>query len=95
MALYVIFTRLEPGVLKNPRDLKDLAAAVSAKMKTECPGVVWRSSYATLGRFDVVDIVESDDPEQVAKATMVIRTYGHAVTETMLATPWAKFLASL
>jgi len=68
---------------------------VSAKIKSDCPGVVWKDSYATLGRFDVVDIVEADDPKQLEKAAMVIRAYGHSTTETLLATPWKEFLANL
>ncbi len=39
-------------------------------------------SFATLGRFDAVDIVEADDAKQVEKATMIIRAYGHSTTET-------------
>jgi uncharacterized protein with GYD domain len=48
-----------------------------------------------MGRFDVVDIVEADDPKQVEKATMIIRAYGHSTTETLAATPWKEFLALL
>ena len=57
--------------------------------------MTWRGSYATLGRFDFVDIVESDDPKQVEKAAMIIRAYGHSTTETLAATPWKEFLANL
>jgi uncharacterized protein with GYD domain len=60
-----------------------------------CPGVAWKDSYATLGRFDVVDIVESADLKEVEKAAMLIRAYGHASTETLVATPWKEFLAAL
>ena len=42
-----------------------------------------------------IDIVESDDPEQVEKAAMIIRAYGHSTTETMVATPWKEFLKML
>jgi uncharacterized protein with GYD domain len=48
-----------------------------------------------MGRFDVVDIVESDDPKQVEKAAMIIRAYGHSTTETLGATPWKEFLEML
>jgi len=48
-----------------------------------------------MGRFDVIDIVESDDPEQVEKAAMTIRSYGHSSTETLVATPWKDFLEML
>ncbi|MBI2856899.1 MAG: GYD domain-containing protein [Chloroflexi bacterium] len=95
MATYVIMTRISPDALKDPRDFKQLAAEVSARIKAECPDVKWRSSFVTFGRFDVVDAVDSDSPDQVARAAMIIRSYGHAVTETMLATPWRKFLAQL
>ena len=95
MAIYVILSRVSPQVLQDPKDFKQLATRVSAKVKAECPGVVWKQSYGTLGRFDVVDIVESDDPEQIARAVMILRTSGHETTETMIATPWKEFLASL
>jgi len=45
-----------------------------------------------MGRFDVIDIVESDDSKQVMKAAMIIRSYGHSTTETLSATPWDDFL---
>ena len=54
--------------------------------------MTWKDSFATLGRFDVVDIVESEDPHQVAKAAMIIRAYGKSETETMSARPWDDFL---
>jgi uncharacterized protein with GYD domain len=48
-----------------------------------------------MGRFDVVDIVEADDPAMVEKAAMIIRGYSACTTETMHATPWKRFLDSL
>ena len=95
MATYVILSRVSPQALENPKEFKQLAEKVSVKIKAECPGVVWRESYGTLGRFDVVDIVESDDPKQVARAAMILRTSGHETTETLMATPWKEFLANL
>ncbi len=95
MGTYVILTRISPGAFNDPKEFKKLAAKVSEKIKSECPKVNWKGSYALLGRFDVVDIVECDDPGQVEKAAMIIRAYGHASTETMAATPWKEFLARL
>ncbi len=95
MATYVILSRVSPQASQDPKDFKQLASRISAKIKAECPRVIWKESYGTLGRFDVVDIVESDDPKQVARAAMILRTSGHETTETMMATPWKEFLASL
>jgi uncharacterized protein with GYD domain len=95
MAYYVILSRLSPDAFENPKDFKKIADTVAAKIRKECKGVVWKQSFATLGRFDVVDIVEADDPTEVERAALSIRGYGHASTETLAATPWSDFLAEL
>lgn len=95
MASYVILSKVSPEAFRDPKDFKQLAQRVAAEIKSHCPGVTWKTSYATMGRFDVVDIVESDDPKQVERAAMIIRAYGHSTTETMPATPWKDFLANL
>lgn len=95
MATYVILSRISPQAFGDPAEFKEIAAAVSAKIKSECPKVKWRDSYAVTGRFDVVDIVESDDLKQVERAAMIIRAYGRSTTETLLATPWKEFLSML
>jgi len=95
MATFVILSRFSPDAFREPRDFKKLAEAVSNKIKTECPALNWKHSFATLGRFDVVDVVEADDPKQVERAAMIIRAYGHSTTETLTGTPWKEFLARL
>ncbi len=95
MATYVILSRLAPDAVADPKQFKKLADEVSTKIEKQCPKVKWKDSYATLGRFDVVDIVESDDPKEVEKAAMIIRSYGHASTETLAATPWKEFVSYL
>lgn len=95
MTTYAMLSRLSPEAFRDPKDFRILAEDVSARIKKECPDVKWLHSFATLGRFDVVDIVESPDVQQVEKAAMIIRAYGHATTETLLATPWKDFLKAL
>lgn len=95
MATYVILSRFSPDAFRDPKDFKKLADAVSSKIKKECPNVEWQQSFATMGRFDVVDIVASNDPKQIEKAAMLIRAYGHSTTETLFATPWKEFLDML
>ena len=95
MATYVILSKLCARGAEEPGEVRQLAQTVSQKIKAECPNVRWKDSYAVMGRYDVVDIVEADSPAQVEKAAMIIRCHGHATTETMHATPWKDFLASL
>jgi len=95
MATYIILSRVSPLAFDEPQNFTKLAKTVSEKIKKHCPGVKWKESFATLGRFDVVDIVESDDPDQVARAAMIIRAHGKSETETMPAIPWDDFLKKL
>ena len=92
MAIYIILSRISPQAFSNPGEFIQLAAKVSEKIKKECPGVTWKNSYSTMGRFDVIDIVEADDPKEIEKLALIIRAYGRSTTETLLATPWKDFL---
>ena len=93
--MFVILSRFSSQAFREPNEINQLPATVKEKIAAECPGVVWKESYAITGRFDVVDLVESDSPAQVEKAALLIQGYGHAHTEVSRATPWKEFLASL
>ncbi len=95
MQTYIILSKISHEVFEDEKDFLQLAATVSEKIKSECPDVVWKNSYVTMGRYDVIDIVEADNHDQVKKAAMIIRGWGHATTETLPATPWKQFLESL
>lgn len=95
MATYVILSKIGEGAFREPEDFVNVARTVADKIKSACPSVTWKDSYATTGRFDVVDVVEAPDVASVERAAMIIRSYGHASTETMLATPWDEFLGGL
>lgn len=95
MGTYIIMSRISHEAFKDPKGFRQLAADVSARIKSDCPDVKWKHSFAAMGRFDVVDIVESEDPKSVKKAAMIIRALGHSTTETMVATPWDDFLEYL
>jgi uncharacterized protein with GYD domain len=95
MRTYIILTRFWPEAFRDPAGFKKLAETTTAKIKSECPGARWKESFSTLGRFDVLDVIEAEDEAQAEKAAMIIRSSGHAITETLVATPWKEFLATL
>ena len=95
MTTYIILSKFSPDAFAHPKDFQRLAAAVEEKMKKEVPQILWKETYATVGRFDVVDIVEAEDVKYIEKAAMIIRAYGSATTETLVATPWKEFLSML
>ncbi|MGB2908341.1 MAG: GYD domain-containing protein [Candidatus Aminicenantaceae bacterium] len=92
MATYIILSRVSPEAFSDPYEFKKIAETVASKISRECPEVRWKESYAVSGRFDVIDIIESDDPKQVLKAALIIRSYGHSTTETLEATAWEDFI---
>ncbi len=92
MATYVILSTMETDTLKDPSDFPKRASTVKEKIKEECPNVSWKQSYTLMGPYDVLDIVESDNPQEVEKAAMIIRVYGRANTETFAATKWEDFI---
>ncbi|MCK4856803.1 MAG: GYD domain-containing protein [candidate division Zixibacteria bacterium] len=95
MATYIILSSLSATAFDSPNGLKSLATDVRKRLDAECPDVKWVQSYGCMGSYDVVDIVESDDPAQIEKAVMIIRSIGRTTTETLLATPWEDFLKAL
>jgi uncharacterized protein with GYD domain len=95
MATYIILSRFSPDAFRDPKEFRDLAFEVSNRIKRDCPKIQWKKSFATLGRFDVVDIVEADSPQEIEKAAMIIRGFGHSTTETLQGTPWKQFLEQL
>ncbi len=91
MATYVVLTRLTPETVKSPGDLRRLEKLVSERIRTECPQVKWLANYAILGPYDYLDLFEAPDETVAAKVVMIIRSFGHAQTETWTALPWDRF----
>lgn len=95
MSTYIILTKIAPDAFKDPSEFPEIAKTVADKIKADCPQVTWKDSYMVTGQYDVLDVVEAPDVAAVERAAMIIRAYGNATTETLVATPWAQFIESL
>jgi uncharacterized protein with GYD domain len=95
MATYLVLTKLGTESFQNPSQFRELAARVAARIRAECPNVRWKDSYAVMGRYDVVDVIEAPSAADVERSAMIIRAEAHATTETLHATPWEEFLKAL
>jgi uncharacterized protein with GYD domain len=93
MATYIVLTRLTPDAVKAPSDLKRLEKAVADRVRRECPEVKWVANYAILGPYDYLDIFDAPDEATAAQVLMIMRSFGHAHTETWTALPWERFKA--
>lgn len=93
MPTFAMLTKLSPEALTEPDTVTDLNRQVEDRVKKECPEIKWLSNYALLGPYDYLDIFEAPDNEAATKVAMIVRSFGHASTETWVATPWDRFAA--
>lgn len=93
MPTYLMLTTLTPeGVqtLKNnPQRIREVNSEI------EQLGATVKAQWATLGRFDFVNIIESPDEKTMARISMELGSRGTARYETLAAIPVDEFIASL
>lgn len=92
MAIYVMLTKLSPEALARPESVAELNRQVEDRIKQQCPSVKWLANYAVLGPCDYLDILEAPDTDTATKVALLVRSLGHATTETWIATPWDRFV---
>jgi uncharacterized protein with GYD domain len=95
MGTYVLLTKLSPESASSPKKLLDLAAHVRERVQTDCENVEWLANYALLGPYDYLDVFNAPDDLMASKVAMIVRSFGHATTETWGAIPWARFQETL
>jgi len=92
MPTYAMLTKLAPEALNRPETVTELNKQVEDRIRRECPTVKWIGNYAILGACDYLDIFEAPDSDTATKVSLLVRSFGHATTETWLATPWDRFV---
>ena len=93
VANYIMLTRLSPEALTRPGAVANLNKKVEERIRQECPSVKWLANYAVLGPCDYLDIFEAPDADTATRVALLVRSFGHATTETWVATPWDRFLS--
>jgi uncharacterized protein with GYD domain len=92
MATYILLTKLSPEATKDFKALDKLGKDVTEKIRRDVPEAQWKASYSILGPYDYLDLFEAPNEEVAARVSAIIRTFGHATTETWLATPYDRFI---
>jgi uncharacterized protein with GYD domain len=90
---YVMLTTLSPEgvqtVKNNPNRIKEVNKEI------ESLGASVKAQWATLGRFDFVNIVEAPDEATMARVSMELGSRGTARYESLAAIPIEDFIAAL
>ena len=93
MPLYILMTTLTPQGVQtlrsNPSRLREVNRDV------EELGATVLHQWATLGRFDFLNVIDAPDEATVAKVSIALGARGSAKMETVVAMPVDDVLATL
>src|SRR5438105_2430911 len=93
MATFVLLTKVTPAGVKtlqaNPRRIKEVNQEIEAQ------GARVIAQYATLGRYDFVNIIEAKDNETMAKVSLSLGARGTLEIETLSALPIETFIKAI
>ena len=93
MPTFVMLTQLSPEgvqtVKNNPNRIKEVNKEIEAL------GASVTAQWATLGRFDFVNIVEAPDETTMARVSMELGSRGTARYESLAAIEIDEFIAAL
>ena len=93
MATYVLLTKVSSSGVKtlqaNPRRIKEVNKEIEAQ------GCRVIAQYATLGRYDFVNIVEAKDAETIARVSVSLGARGTLSIETLPAIPVETFIRAI
>jgi len=88
-----MLTTLTPGgvqtIKNNPQRIREVNSEI------EQLGAKVVAQWATLGRFDFVNIVEAPDDAAIARVSLELGSRGTGRYETLAAIPMDEFIASL
>ena len=93
MPTYIMLSTLTPEgvqtVKNNPQRIREVNREI------EQLGATVKQQWATLGRFDVVNIVEAPDERTMAKLSIEMGSRGTVTNETLTAIEAEEFTKSL
>jgi len=92
MPTYVLLTTLTANgaqtIVNNPQRIGEVSGEI------EQLGVKVKAQWATLGRFDFVNVVEAPDDETMARVTLELSSRGTGRYETLRAIPADELMKS-
>ncbi|MCS7286658.1 MAG: GYD domain-containing protein [Anaerolineae bacterium] len=91
MATFVILSKVSEEGIKRIKDLGKMEEEFEKELKKVCPEVKRIASYALLGAYDFLHIIEAPDALSAAKAAIILNYFGATSTQTLTAIPFKEF----
>jgi uncharacterized protein with GYD domain len=93
MPTYIMLSTLTPEgvqtIKNNPQRIREVNKEI------EQLGATVKAQWATLGRFDFINVVEAPDEQTMARVSLELGSRGTVRYETLSAIPVDDFIASL
>jgi uncharacterized protein with GYD domain len=90
MPTYIMLTTLSPEgvqtIKNNPARIKEVNREI------EQLGAAVKAQWATLGRFDFVNVIEAPDEKTMARVSLELGSRGTGKYETLVAIPIDEFI---
>ena len=93
MPRFIRLASLTDKAAANVANLSEMLGAAKQAMAKH--GVTLVDAYVTLGRYDIIAIIEAPDAEAATAASALIASQGNFRAETLPATPVTDFLQRL
>ena len=93
MPQFLLLTRLSPQALHQARTYATLERHVAEQVRHHCPAVKWLHSWALMGPWDYIDVIEAPDIDAATRVSVLVRSAGQAQCEIWPAMPWPQFKA--
>jgi len=91
MATFVILSKVSGESVKKVKSLAEMDREFDKRLREVCPDVRRVASYALLGAYDFLHIIEAPDAKMAAKAALILNAYGATTTQTLTAIPFKEF----
>jgi uncharacterized protein with GYD domain len=90
---YIMLTTLNPDgvqtIKNNPGRIKEVNKEI------EQLGATVKAQWATLGRFDFINVIEAPDEQTIARVSLELGSRGTGRYETLIAIPIDDFIGAI
>ena len=93
MATYILLTKITPSGVKTLQSKPTRVKEVNQEIEAQGARVI--AQYATLGRYDFVNVIEAKDAETMARVSVSLGARGTVEIETLTALPIDAFIRAI
>ena len=93
MAKFIRLASLTEQGVRNIKNLKGMLGEAKEIMKAN--GASLESAYMTLGRYDIIAVIDAPDAATAAKVSALIGAQGNFRAETLSAVSMEDFMSSI